>query len=170
MVYPVYAGIEVSLNGSTWYKLTDHNRGPIDISPEIIQKENRMANGTLRKYVVAKKDVISVSWNFVPGKSDCIVDGNYGGSWLTAFYNANCFVPIYLRVIRAGHLDPAVGSAPTDSSYKSAQGTYSTQGTQGTQYIGYKQYRVFMTDFSSSIVNRTRVTDYLDISIEFTEI
>ena len=168
MAYPIYAGIEISLNGTTWYKLTDHNRQSIEITPTVIEKEARMANGTLRKYVVAKKDVISTSWEFVPGKSDCIVDGNYGGSWLNAFYNANCFIPLHLRVIRASHLDPAINNVPNDSSYAPAQGT---QGTQGTQYAsGYKQYRVFITNFSNTIVKRTKVTDYLDMSIEFTEI
>lgn len=165
MAYFLKAGIEISLNGSTWYALTDHNRGPIDITPTLIEKEARMADGTLRKYVVAKKNVISTSWDFVPAKSSCIVDGNYGGSWLTAFYNANCFVPIKIRVIQAKHTDPSIGSAPTDSNYVSAQSIQSVQGN-----TGYNQYNVFMTNFSSTILKRTRETDYLNMSIEFTEI
>lgn len=165
MAYFLKAGIEISLNGTTWYALTDHNRGPIDITPTLIEKESRMADGTLRKYVVAKKDVISTSWDFVPAKSSCIVDGNYGGSWLTSFYNANCFVPIYIRVIRAMHTDPSINTAPTDSTYVSAQSVQSVQGNTGA-----KQYRAFMTNFSSTILKRTRETDYLNMSIEFTEI
>ena len=162
MAYPVYAGIEVSLNGTTWYKLTDHNRGQIDISHEVIEKESRMANGTLRKYVIAKKDIISTSWSFVPAKSNCIVDGNYGGSWLTSFYNANCFVPIHLRVIQAKHTDPSINSIPTDNTFVAAQGVQSA--------TGYRQYKVFMTDFQRTIIKRTKQTDYLDMSIQFTEI
>lgn len=165
MAYFLKAGIEISLNGTTWYRLTDHNRGPIDITPTVIEKEARMADGTLRKYVVAKKNVISTSWNFVPAKSNCIVDGNYGGSWLTSFYNANCFVPIKVRVIQATHTDPATGSAPVDNTYVAAQSIQAVQGN-----TGFRQYNAFMTNFSSTILKRTRETDFLDMSIEFTEI
>lgn len=165
MAYFLKAGIEISLNGTTWYRLTDHNRNVIDITPTLIEKESRMADGTLRKYVVAKKNVISTSWTFVPAKSSCIADGNYGGSWLTSFYNANCFVPIQVRVIQATHTDPTIGTAPTDSTYVAAQSVQAVQGN-----TGYRSYSAFITNFSSSIVNRTRETDYLDISIEFTEI
>lgn len=66
MAYTLNAGIEVSINGTTWYKLTDHNRQEISISPTLIEKEQRMANGTLRKFVISKKDTISTSWDFVP--------------------------------------------------------------------------------------------------------
>lgn len=165
MAYTLLSGIQISLNGTTWYKLTDHNRGSIDITPTLIEKESRMANGTMRKYVVAKKDTISTSWDFVPGKSDCIVDGNYGGSWLTAFYNANCSLPIYVRVIRAKHTDPAINTVPSDNTYTAAQSVQYAQGTNG-----YKEYRAFITNFSSTIVKRTKVTDYLNMTIEFTEI
>lgn len=165
MAYTISAGIEISLNGTTWYKLTDHNRSTIEITPTLIEKESRMANGTMRKYVVAKKDIISTSWEFLPAKSDCIVDGNYGGSWLTAFYNANCSLPIYVRVIRAKHTNPAINNAPADNTYTAAQSVQYTQGTNGSV-----QYRAFITNFSSSIRKRTKVTDYLDMSIEFTEI
>ena len=37
MAYLLESGIQVSLNNTTWYKLTDHNRQPIDISPELIK-------------------------------------------------------------------------------------------------------------------------------------
>ena len=32
MTYAIAQGIEVSLDGNTWYSLTDHNRQPIDIT------------------------------------------------------------------------------------------------------------------------------------------
>lgn len=69
MAYLLNAGLAVSLNGTTWYSLTDHNRQPIEITTDLIQKENRMANGTMRKFVVSKKDTISVSWDNVPSSS-----------------------------------------------------------------------------------------------------
>ena len=59
-------GILISADGSTYYKLTDHNREPIDQSYDVIEKSDRMADGTMRKYVVAKKKVLHVSWKEIP--------------------------------------------------------------------------------------------------------
>lgn len=171
MAFALGAGIEVSMNGTTWYKLTDHNRQEIEISPLLIEKESRMANGTLRKFVVSKKDVISVSWEFLPTKPAItntnplttkdpifpIVDGNYSGSWITSFYNANVGNPIYIKLVASKHTDPASGSVPADNTFVSA-------------LTGAQTYQVFITNFSRTIRKRTKVTDYVDINIEFTEI
>ena len=59
MAYLLEAGLQISLNGSTWYKLTDHNRDPIQISTDLIEQQSRMANGKMRKYVVTQKNKIS---------------------------------------------------------------------------------------------------------------
>ena len=145
---------------TTWYKLTDHNRSEIQVSPILIEKEQRMANGTLRKFVVSKKDIISTSWNFLPTSSTSkspIVDGNYGGSWLTSFYNANVGNPIYIKIIASKHTDPSIGQIPNNSTYVSSS-------------TGFKIYQVFITNFSKNILKRTTGTDFVDIDIEFTEI
>lgn len=168
MAYALQSGIHVSINGTTWYKLTDHNRREIEISPSLIEKESRMANGTLRKFVIAKKDVISVSWDFLPSKPAStgnatndskftIVDANYAGSWMQSFYNANVGIPIYLKIVAAKHTDPSTGAVPADNTYVSAA-------------TGEKTYQVFMTGFSKTIRKRNPVTDFLDITLEFTEI
>lgn len=168
MAYALQSGLQVSINGTTWYKLTDHNRREIDITPSLIEKEARMANGTLRKFVIAKKDIISVSWDFLPSKPNStgnvendrkfdIVDDNYAGSWIQSFYNANCGIPIYLKIIAAKHTDPSTGAVPADNTYVSAS-------------TGEKTYQVFMTGFSKTIRKRNPVTDFLDITLEFTEI
>lgn len=175
MPYALQSGIHVSINGTTWYKLTDHNRQEIDIATTLIEKEARMANGTLRKFVVAKKNIISVQWNFLPSKPSTtslsptpavnvendrkfdIVDDNYAGSWMESFYNANCGIPIYVKIVSSKHTDPAAGNIPADNTYVSA-------------LTGERTYQVFMTNFSKTIRKRNRVTDYLDISLEFTEV
>lgn len=69
--------------------LTDHNRAAIDTSVERIEKSSRMANGTLRKYVVADKRTWSVSWTDIPGPTAKTVDGNYGADAIENFYNTN---------------------------------------------------------------------------------
>jgi len=225
---------------TNWHKLTDHNRQPIQISTTLIEKEQRMANGTMRKFVVNKKDTISTSWenvptlsktntiftitsatvsgsnifyvtssnhNFVPGSIVTIkgfsnnklnittsviagstnsfqvsniknaadgttsatasvqeiltslttVDGNYGASWLAAFYNANSGTPIFIKLTASRHNDPSIGQVPNNTTYSSSQSAL-------------KVYNVFITNFDRSISKRARNTDYVDMNIEFTEI
>lgn len=158
MAYALSAGIELSLDGNTWYKLTDHNRQAIDISPELIETSNRMANGKLRKYVVAKKNRISTSWTFLPTKTAEAVDENYGAGWIESFYNANVGLPMYIRLISSVlSSDPAQGSYPNEFNFQSSM-------------YGKKVYSVYITNFSKNIIKRTTVSDYVDITIEFTEI
>jgi hypothetical protein len=158
MAYALSAGIEVSLDGTTWYKLTDHNRQAIEITPEVIETQNRMANGSLRKYVVAKKNRISTSWTFLPTKTAETVDGNYGGAWIESFYSSNVGIPIHVKLINSRiDLDSAIGSIPDDFNFK-------------TSVEGLRTYGAFMTSFSKTVSKRTTTADYVDISIEFTEI
>lgn len=158
MSYPIKAGIQVSLDNSTWYQITDHNREPIQIDLELIENQSRMANGKLRKYVVSKKHRISTSWIFLPTRTEETADGNYGAAWLESFYNANAGVPMYLKVIQSKlSTDPSAGSVPSDINFQSS-------------YLGSKVYNVFITSFSKQISKRSRLSDYVDINIEFTEI
>jgi len=157
MAYTLQSGIHISFNNSTWYKLTDHNRQPIDINPELIESQARMANGKMRKYVVAQKNKISTSWKYVPSKTSECVDGNYSAAWLESFYKSNAGVPIYLKVISSElDPDPALGVAPS--------------GTFATAQTGSKTYNVFISSFDKTIIHRTTLSDYVDMSIEFTEI
>jgi hypothetical protein len=158
MAYLLESGLHVSLDNVTWYKLTDHNRSEIEISPELIETQARMANGQMRKYVVATKNNISTSWEYVPSKTSECVDGNYGGAWIESFYKSNVGIPIYLKVVASEiDPDPATRSVPLDTNFKTAQ-------------TGSKVFTVFMNGFSKTIVNRTKLSDYLNISLDFTEI
>jgi len=162
------SGIQISLTGndSTWQSLTDHNRAPIQISTEIIESQSRMANGSMRKYVIAQKKKISVSWKYVPSKTSESVDGLNSAAWLEWFYQANAGVPVYIKVVSS-----EIDSTPTAGSLPS--GTFATAQTRlnsSTSATGATKYKVFMTDFSKTIINRTQISDYVDMSIEFTEI
>ncbi len=159
MAYLIESGIQLSLTGAngTWQKLTDHNREPIQISPELIESQSRMANGKMRKYVIAQKNNISISWKYVPSKQSEAVDGFFSAAWLESFYKSNAGLPIYLKVVSSElDPDPAFGSLPS--------------GTFATAQTGFKIYNVYMTNFSKTIIDRTQRSDYVDMSIEFTEI
>jgi hypothetical protein len=142
---------------TTWYKLTDHNRDPITISQELIETQSRMANGRMRKYVVSQKNVIGTSWSYVPSKIEETADLNYSAAWLESFYNSNAGIPIYLKVV-SSELDPDAGIGAVPS------------GTFATAQTGFKVYNVFMESFSKTIINRTKISDYVNMSINFTEI
>lgn len=155
--YPVEPGIQISLDGILWHPLTDHNRGEIQVSPQMIEKSARMANGSMRKYVVATKNTINTSWKMVPSRTSHTVDGGYSSEWLDAFYSANSFFPIYLKVVSASVSTPEKGHYPNESTRLSSD-------------TSSKVYTVFITSYSSTTLRRSKILDYVDMEIEFTEI
>jgi hypothetical protein len=54
-----------------------------------IEKTQRMANGTLRKFFVADKKTFSVSWEMLPSTSALTVDGAWGAEEMRTFYNSS---------------------------------------------------------------------------------
>jgi len=163
MAYSIAAGIQISLDGSTWYQLTDHNRKEIQANPTLIEKSQRMANGTMRKYVIAKKQVISTSWEMIPSKSSLTVDYDainrkgLSSAWVESFYNANAGLPIYVKLVASKDTAATFGGYPSDT-------TFGTAFTQSTTYT------TFITKFSVTIKHRNTNTDYVNMDIEFTEI
>jgi len=67
-------------------KLSEHNRQPVSIGKTRIEQTKRMNNGLMRKFFIAEKETISVSWNMLPSFSTMTVDGGYGAVDLKAFY------------------------------------------------------------------------------------
>ena len=70
----------------TWTKISEHNRAPINIDVDRIEKTQRMSNGTLRKIWIADKKNISSSWSNLPTYSTLTVDGGMGAEDIRAFY------------------------------------------------------------------------------------
>jgi hypothetical protein len=66
--------------------ITEHNRKPLDISPDRIERKQRMANGTMRKYTVATKRTFSTSWDMLPKGVSFAVDGKWAGGAIENFY------------------------------------------------------------------------------------
>lgn len=167
MSYVIAAGIQISLDGSTWYKLSDHNREQIAFSYDIIESSKRMANGTMRKYVVSKKLKIGTGWNNLPTLNSNLVDYDAltkGGAWMKSFYESNAFVPVQVKVIFAEEAIPSNGSIPADNTYLDSM---HNTGNSKNCYITSFSYDVVKRMMSSS---STSGLDYVDIKIEFTEI
>lgn len=83
MTFPLACIMEWNTN-----KVSDHNREPLSVSIERIEFPKRMANGTLRKYVVADKRTFSTSWKDLPHSAAFTVDGFWGGREMKNFYQA----------------------------------------------------------------------------------
>lgn len=72
----------------TTITLSEHNRQPASISIERIEKTQRMSNGTLRKFYIADKKSLSISWSDIPSRSTYTVDGFYGARDIKDFYES----------------------------------------------------------------------------------
>jgi hypothetical protein len=155
--YKIQAGIQVSLDGVTWYSITDHNRAEIDVSYTLIEKSARMANAKMRKYVVDKKRMLATSWTDLPSSSASTVDSYYSSAWLTEFYVANVGLPIYLKLVHSKDTSVSTNSYPNDATFLAAKFT--------SEVIN-----VFITKFDVKIKKRTTNFDYVNMDIEFTEI
>lgn len=70
----------------TWTKLSEHNRQPVSLDTNRIERVERMANGTMRKIFIADKYTIQCSWNTLPSTSTMTVDGGYGAEQIRSFY------------------------------------------------------------------------------------
>jgi hypothetical protein len=70
-------------------KITDHNRADLSVSIDRIETVKRMANGAMRKYVVADKRTFSTSWKELPNNAAFTVDGFWGAKDMESFYNTN---------------------------------------------------------------------------------
>jgi hypothetical protein len=70
-------------------RLTEHNRDPLSINTERRESSQRMANGTLRKYFIADKLNLSVSWEMVPSFRNETVDGAWGAEDIKNFYESS---------------------------------------------------------------------------------
>lgn len=70
-------------------RVSEHNRSEFSISTNRIEKQERMANGFLRKYFVADKKQFNVSWEMLPSFRNESVDGGWAAEDLKAFYESS---------------------------------------------------------------------------------
>lgn len=128
-------------DGTAFRKITDHKRSSLSVSFERIEKKQRMVNGTLRRYTVAKKRTWSCSWDMIPStntKSNGLktVDGGFSGEQIEAFHNSN--------------------NGAFQMELRSGDGTKET-------------VTVMINDFSKEVVKRG-VVDFWNLSITLEEV
>jgi hypothetical protein len=85
-------GYDSSANGGDgslkYNKVSEHNRSQFDISTDRIEKQQRMSNGTLRKFFIADKKTFTLSWDMLPSYRTFTVDGAWGAEDLRTFYSS----------------------------------------------------------------------------------
>jgi|ERR1044072_1784258 hypothetical protein len=86
LVLPISAGLAFKV-GSTIHKLTDHKRSEISVGYERIENRKRMADGTMRTFVVATKRNWKVSWEMLPRDDNQTVDGFWSAVSMKDFYD-----------------------------------------------------------------------------------
>jgi hypothetical protein len=74
LYFPIPAGYEFGSDvptgeSASFLILSDHNRSPLDLSTNRIEKRSRMVNARMRSYHVADKKTLTVSWQMLPSRS-----------------------------------------------------------------------------------------------------
>lgn len=145
------------LDGATWVKISDHGRSPLSISVERIENKQRMADGTLRRYVVAKKRTFSVSWDHLPDKSVSFLANGQPGEWMETFHNATD--GSFKMRLRAG----------SDESIALASALTRTGGDP-LLADNSREFTVMISDFSKEVVKRAKDFDMWSLSITLEEV
>lgn len=142
-------GYDSSTNGGDgtlkYNKVTEHNRSPIEISTQRIEKTQRMSNGTLRKYWVADKKRFSLSWDMLPSYRTLTVDGGWGAEDLRTFYSST---------EGKGSFNIRINLAKTGSSQESS---------------GFELYTVIFGDCNFSVVKRG-LQPFWNVSLSMEEV
>lgn len=87
LVLPIGTGMTFKVE-SNIYKLSDHNRSPINVAMDRIENRKRMADATMRTFVVATKRQWKTSWEYLPREDIQTADGFWGAISLITFYQS----------------------------------------------------------------------------------
>lgn len=93
-------GSLITMNGNN---LSEHNRAPVTVSINRIEKVQRMSNGTLRKFSINDKKIISTSWANLPSRSNYTVDGFYGARDIKDFYESSSGKGSFVVTVKYGN-------------------------------------------------------------------
>lgn len=140
----------------TWYKITDHGRAPLNISYERIENKQRMANGYMRRYTVAKKRVWNLSWENLPSVDTPFLAGGQPGEWMQNFHDTNNGA-FFMRLRRGSDIELTNPLDGLDSDDPLV--------IAGTP----RGIRVMITDFSKEVVKRGIAFDLWHIEMNLEE-
>lgn len=151
--------IYLRTNGTTYEKLSDHNRSSLDEDIERIENKKRMADGTLRRYSIVKKRTWSVSWDLLPSSNAVAgsfktVDGGMAGEDLERIAR-DINVPMRM-ILRRGSAINLSAPTPTDLQLPFQDANF---------YI----VNVMITDFSKEVVKRGKI-DLWNVSLTLEEV
>lgn len=88
LILPIDTGMTFKTGPVTQFRVTDHNRKEISVSMERIENRKRMADGTMRTFVVAQKRSYKTSWQDVPRDDIQTADGFWGAESIIDFYES----------------------------------------------------------------------------------
>jgi len=168
--------IPTGFEGEDYLILSDHNRGPISISKQSIEKRKRLINATMRSYHVADKKIYNVDWQMIPSRSynldplygedglpkrsnlvSYTVDGGAGGVELLKWYEDHPG-PFYMFLAY--------------DKYTEFENSSSNINDKFTHLKKYNEIvEVYFADFSYEIVKRGLNTyDFWNVSIVLEEV
>lgn len=131
--------------GTTWNKISDHGRDALQISVNRIENSQRMANGTMRRYTVAKKHSFQVSWSNIPSAAVELLANGESGTWMEDFHDSHN--GSFKMRLRAG--------SDQDLTLTGLNGTV---------------LDVMITEFSKEVVKRTPTFDLWNLSMTLEEV
>ena len=155
----------VKVSSPVEFIFTEHNRSTVPVSYEYIENSQRMANGTMRKYVIAKKRNFTVSWTMLPSRSDLTIDQKQGAEAIQAFHNK--YYGQKLTIVLKYH--------GASASSKASYGAVAVNGSSSENSVMTEEsIDVFINSFSYDIQKRLngpngKSFDYVNLSIGFVE-
>lgn len=139
--------------------VTDHGRGPLNMTVERVGTDKRMADGTLRRQYVGVKRSWSATWENIPSTNTVVggyatVDGGLSGEEIETFYR-NTPGAFRLLLRRGSAIDTATPN-PSESALPYEDEDF---------YV----VNVMFTDFSKEVRKRGQV-DFWSISVTMEEV
>jgi hypothetical protein len=135
-----------NLNSGGALTLSDHSRSPLSVSYDVLSKSDRMADGTLKRYVVARKKIIQCQWSMLPTIRSQVADGNADARDMKEFYESNLYRPMSMTLYYNRNTAERSGAAYAET------------------------LSVYWNNFTFDVVKRYKNFDYWNVTAEFLEI
>lgn len=170
-----------SVNDNNFIIISDHNRSPIQVSTKRIDQKVRTANGQLRSYFIADKQVLTASWSLLPSRSFSSKPNFNQGTGLTTLDSGS---PLADGTPATKYtVDGGAGASEMKLWHDIHQGGFwvylayddYAEPSANNTYDNLDKYTQFLfmtiTDFSYSVVKRGSGNfDMWDISITLEEV